>query len=87
MQAVAKSAAKVNRSQALRRPLGQAERREVRKNFEGITYEQPMSLEKLPEKIFKKLFKNLLTSQKECGIITRSALERASDKRSLKIEQ
>ena len=33
MQAVAKRTAKVNRSQALRCPEGQAERREVRKNF------------------------------------------------------
>ena len=33
MQAVAKRTAKVNRSQALRRPQGRAERREVRKNF------------------------------------------------------
>ena len=57
MQAVAKRTAKVNRSQALRRPEGQAERREVRKNFEGITCEQPMSLEKLPEKNSKNFSK------------------------------
>ena len=50
----------------------------------GIESEQT-DREKTSKK-FEKLFKNLLTNLKRCGIITRSA-RKADDKRSLKIEQ